>query len=109
MRAGRLNQRVTIQKAVEQLDEYGDLRRTWTDVAVVSASILHQSGKEFSKNSIDLSQTTASIRIRFRDWVDAKMRIVDGKNIWSIQAVLPDYTGADFLDLVCINGLDDGR
>lgn len=43
----------------------------------------------------------ASIRMRFNDVVCAGMRARHGGDVYAIEAVLPDKSGYEYVDLVC--------
>ena len=100
MQAGRLDSRVTIQSPSQSVDELGQPIPGWTDVALVWASIRHLSGVEAIKADATVSTVKASIRIRWRTGLDAGMRVVHGLRVYSIEAVLPDVGGREYVDLV---------
>ena len=101
MRAGPLNNRVTLQALVEGQDEIGQPVTAWADLATVWADIRHQSGSEAIKANAETSIVKASIRIRRRTDVTAAMRVVHGATVYEIKAVLPDEQSRDKMDLVC--------
>ena len=100
MQAGRLDSRVTIQAPGTTTDELGQPIPGWTDVATVWASIRHLSGVEAIKADAVTSTVKASIRIRYRTGLNAGMRVVHGAQVYSIEAVMPDVGGREFVDLV---------
>lgn len=101
MQAGRLNRRCTLQAPSEVQDELGQPIPGWTDVALVWASIRHLSGVEAIKADAVTSTVKASIRIRYRTGLNAGMRVVHGAQVYSIEAVMPDVGGREYVDLVC--------
>jgi len=101
MRAGTLNNKVTIQQQASTQDDWGQPLNTWTDIATVWADIRHQSGIETIKADSPVSVVKASIRIRYRTGVDAGMRVLHGTTAYNINAVLPDVSKKQYLDLVC--------
>jgi SPP1 family predicted phage head-tail adaptor len=101
MRAGRLNKRITIQQLAAGQDEIGQPVQTWTTVATVWADICHQSGLEAIKGDAVTSLIKASIRIRYRNDLNAGMRAVYGATAYNILAVLPDVSGKEYVDLAC--------
>lgn len=103
MQAGKLNSRITIEQRTTTQDENGQPVETWTTVATVWAHIRHLGGLESIKADADVSILKASIRIRYRTGLDAGMRVVHGANTYDIETVLPDVSGNQHLDLVCIN------
>jgi SPP1 family predicted phage head-tail adaptor len=100
MQAGRLDSRVTIQAPGTTTDALGQPIPSWTDVALVWASIRHLSGVEAIKADATVSTVKASIRIRYRTGMNAGMRVVHGAQVYSIEAVMPDVGGREFVDLV---------
>lgn len=101
MQAGRLNRRCVIQQPGTVQDELGQPIPGWTDVALVWASIRHLSGVEAIKADAVTSTVKASIRIRWRTGLNAGMRVVHDAQVYSIEAVLPDAGGREYVDLVC--------
>jgi len=100
MQAGRLNRRCVIQQPGTVQDELGQPIPGWTDVALVWASIRHLSGVEAIKADATVSTVKASIRIRWRPGLNAGMRVVHDAQVYSIEAVMPDAGGREFVDLV---------
>lgn len=99
--AGRLNQRITIESPSASVDSLGQPVVGWQVVAMVWASIRHQSGAEAIKADAPISAVKASIRIRYRTGLDASMRVLHGATIYHIKAVLPDLARREYVDLVC--------
>ncbi len=109
MKAGTLNRRITIQKLGEGRDEYNEpIPGVWVDVATVWASVAHKSGLETVKSDADVSIVSASIRIRYRESITAGMRVLYGRTVYDIRAVLPDASGKVYTDLVCQSGANQG-
>lgn len=97
----QMNSRVTLQARSASVDALGQPVETWSDVATVWANIRHPSGLSAIKADADVSIVKASIRIRYRTDIDAGMRVVHGARIYDIQAVLPDESERQTVDLVC--------
>lgn len=83
--AGRLRHRVRIEQLVNLLDSNGDalqddqageVARVWEEVATVWAAIEPLSAREFIQSQATQSQITARIVIRFREGLNAAMRLV---------------------------------
>ena len=88
MRAGSLNQRITIQSPSNTQDSLGQPLNDWTDICTVWASVSDISGKEYVSAASERSEVTTRIIIRIRDDIRADMRIVHGTDIYNILAVL---------------------
>lgn len=107
MLAVKLNKRITIQKMGPDQDEIGQpIPADWVDVVTVWADIRHQSGMEAVKADAPVSVVKASIRIRYREGINAGMRVLHGSTAYNITAVLPDVAKKEHVDLVCevVNG-----
>ena len=100
MKAGDLRNRITIQLQSNVQDANGEMVNTWSDVALVWASIKHVSGLSAIRSGMDVSSVKASIRIRHRTGINAGMRILNGDSVYTIEAILPDDR-REYLDAVC--------
>ena len=101
MAAGQLNSRVSIQARAAGQDALGQPLESWTTLANVWANIRHPSGSEAIRADAQTSIVRASIRVRLRTDVTARMRVVHGSTTYEIKAVLPDVVRGEFMDLVC--------
>lgn len=101
LQAGKLNQRVTIQRQTQVQDAGGQLVDAWADVATVWADIRNPTGLGAIRADAQVSVVKTSIRIRWRTDIDAGMRLVHGMTVYDIGAVLPDHAGRTYVDLVC--------
>lgn len=90
MRAGSLRHKVTIQKATESQDSYGEPDPTWGVYAVVWASIEPVTGREYLQNRQTGVEITHKVTIRYLDGVTAKMRVLYDGRYFDIEAVLND-------------------
>ena len=101
MRAGALNNLLTIQQNGTSVDELGQPIEGWTDVAKVWGTIRHLRGVEAIKAGAVTSTVSASIRIRYRPDLNAGMRVLADGRTYEIKAVLPDMQRREYVDLVC--------
>lgn len=109
MRIGTLNRRVLLQRLVETPTGTGGTTQAWVDIAQVWAHLRHQSGMEVVRSAaVPVSVVKASIRIRFREDIDATCRALYGGTIYSILAVIHDSVGREYVDLVCETGQNNG-
>ena len=97
---GRLSSYCTLQQPNTAQDALGQPVPGWVDVAQVWADIRHQSGLSAIKAGADVSVVKASIRIRYRDGVNAGMRVLHDGVAYNIEAVLPDVSRHRYVDLV---------
>jgi SPP1 family predicted phage head-tail adaptor len=114
--AGRLRHRVKIQRRVDEQNETtGEMSVTWQNVAPVWAAIEPLSAREFIQSQSTQAQIVARVVIRYRDGIDASMRLVHSRTgrpdvIYNIHGVLPDLdSGLDYLTLPCSAGVNDGQ
>ena len=101
MEAGTLRHRITLQQKTGGKDAWGTpLPEAWADVSKLWANVRHQSGSEAIKADAEVSTVRASVRIRWREGINAGMRLGYLGAIYDIEAVLP---GPDriHMDLVC--------
>ena len=90
MKAGRLRNRITIQKQVSRKDELGQLVNEWVDICTVRAEIRDVSGKEYHSSQAEQTQTDCKILIRYRNDITSGMRVMCKGTYYVINAVLED-------------------
>lgn len=101
MKISQLRHRITIQRPTGAQDACGTPEAAgWEDVANVWANVRHQSGAESIKAGADVSIVRASIRLRWREGLNAGMRVLYAGGVYDIEAVLPGG-GRQYIDLVC--------
>src|SRR4051794_1564927 len=71
MRAGKLNQTITIERHAEVLDDYGVPRETWAPIATMKAEIVQASSDEFLSSAGQASETVIIFRTRFIEMTPA--------------------------------------
>jgi SPP1 family predicted phage head-tail adaptor len=106
MRAGRLNALVVIQRPAAGQDSAGQPNVGFVNLDAAGdgstwAQIRHLNGLETLRAGAAPSVVRASIRIRYRTDVTARMRVVYGSTVYEIKAVLPDEERKQHVDLVC--------
>ncbi|RXZ42707.1 phage head closure protein [Crenobacter cavernae] len=97
MRAGSLDQRVTLQAKTAIRSDWGEEIESWVDLATVWANVRFLNGKEFITAGQEAPQVSASIRIRARP-VSSAMRAIHKGVVYDIKAVLPGPKG-EYIDL----------
>jgi SPP1 family predicted phage head-tail adaptor len=117
--AGSLNRRGTIQRRTDGETPEGQPIDVWVDVAKVWANVKGQTGMGSItglQDNVAASINRYSVRIRFRQGIDAGMRwcFNDGNdapiesNPFDIKHVRMDWEGRDWTDLVCEQGGSQG-
>lgn len=88
MKAGSLNKRITIEKPVSSLDEYGDQTGSFELFAKVWAKIMPKSGRNSFIAGKHTTDTTHEIEIRYSEKVSqikSNFRIVFGTRVFEIE------------------------
>lgn len=95
---------------VIQDPETGETSQEWQLVAEAWASIEPLSAREFIAAQAAQSKVSARVVIRYRDGLDAAMRIVHRGKIYNIEGILADKnSGLEYLTLPVSEGVSDGR
>jgi len=105
--AGDLSHRITLQQQERTQDESsGEMVTVWVDLADVWAQIVPMSGREFIAASAEQSEVRGRMVIRYRDDINASMRVVYRGQKYDIAAVLPDNdSGVEHLTLMTTEGV----
>lgn len=113
--AGKLRHRLTIQRleniedsSGEVQDSNGDLIQEWVNVATVWGAIEPLSGREFIAAQAEQSKVVARITIRYRNDIDASMRIFHAykDTYYNIEGILADKeSGLEYLTLPVSEGV----
>ena len=100
MKAGTLDRRVVIETSVETQDTTGAPVSAWSTFAAVWASRRDTTGRERVLAGAETAMADAVYRIRWLPGVTAKMRLIEGPNVWDIVALaeLGRHVG---LELTC--------
>lgn len=116
MQAGKLSHRICPQKRVSsQNAETGEVVTEWINIAsstsdgCIWGEVTAVSARDFVAAQAFQNAVTARIKIRFRDDITAKCRILFRGKIYNIEGVLPDPdSGLEYLTLPCSEGTNDG-
>lgn len=111
LNAGELRHQITIQKRVDSRDATtGAITFEWQDVCQnIPARVTALSVKEFMASAAMQSQIVARIKIRYREGLDAKMRIIHKGQIYNPAGWLPDPdSGEEYLTAPCSLGVNEG-
>jgi len=101
MNIGDLRHRITIQQPVESSNTFGEVEKTWQDIATVWASIEPLRGREYFDSQQINAEVTTRIRIRYRPGIKPKMRVVYGERIFDIQSVIDVEERHKEIHLMC--------
>lgn len=101
MNIGAMRHRITIQQLVESSNTFGEVEKTWQDVATLWASIEPLRGREYFDSQQINAEVTTRIRIRYRPGIKPKMRAVYGERIFDIQSVIDVEERHKEIHLMC--------
>lgn len=88
MRAGKLDQQITVQRFTTVIDDYGTPVQTWTDLVTVRAQIIQASTTEFIQGGAR-DDTIVIFRVRWLDDVTTADRIVHDNTAYNIKELKP--------------------
>lgn len=110
MRAGQLRHRITIQRPGRVQDpDTGGMKDGWETVRSVWAAKRPSSAREFKQSRAGQSEIVGEFQIRYREGIDATMRILHNGKTYNIEGVLEDdKSGREHLTLPYSEGVNDG-
>ncbi len=100
-RLGALRHRVTIETPVRIADAGGGAEIDWQAVAAVWAEIQPKSGREVFESDQLGGRVTHDVRLRFRDGVTPKMRILHAGRLFDVRYVARAGTHGEWLICAC--------
>ena len=102
MKAGDLDQRVTVERQQGGFDELGQpLPDTWAPLFTCWAAVEPLTGREYIAASAAVSEVTARIRMRFRPWMTAEDRVIHNGTTYGIESVIDVRSEHRELHLMC--------
>ena len=101
MRAGKLDQRVTLEQLVEGQDEAGQPFEDWLPVFDAWAAVEPLQGREYMAAMAVVAEVTVRIRLRYVPGVDSTMRVKHGADTYGIQSVIHVKSAQRELQLMC--------
>lgn len=108
MRAGDLDQRITLQSRSVVQDAHGQDTITWVDIATVWAQCHSIRGREFFAAVQVQQEQTVKVRIRYRADVTQNCRLIWNGVNHDITGVIPVGRKV-MLEIMCLAGVKDGR
>lgn len=110
LNSGELRHIIKIQKQDNERGPDGSIQLAWQDVFTkVYASVEPLSGRELMLNGQVDSEISVRFRIRYRDGVNTKQRVVFKSKVFDIKSVINDNaSGIEWITLQCSEGLNDG-
>ncbi|AKD39458.1 phage head closure protein [Pasteurella multocida] len=109
IRAGRYNKVITLQVQKQIPTDYGGFNLKWVDFKTIRASIEPLQGREFFSAAQQQNETQLRIRIHYIPDVLPTMRIKYGDRLFAIVAAIDSKESHRELQLLCKEGVTDGR
>ena len=101
MKAGDLDQRVTVERYTSTQDELGQPIESWAPLFTCWAAVEPLTGREYLAAQAAVSEVTAKIRMRFRPWMTAQDRVIHNGITYGIQSVIDVRSEHRELHLMC--------
>jgi len=103
VKPGTLKNRCALQARTSGVDAVGQPVETWTEVTAFWANVRFTSGYESIKSEKTTETLRASIRARYplAQSANVGMRIVSAGITYNIEAIQPDASDREHVDLVC--------
>ena len=110
MQSGKLNQLITIERAVRPQNDAGDFAETWEPVpgfARIPAEVLPDRAQEFFAAQQIQATRNALVRLYYQPGITEQMRVVhhvrpDVDELWDIAGVVSFQSRQVELRLICI-------
>lgn len=101
MRAGALDQRVTLEQRVEGQDEAGQPFEDWLPVFDAWAAVEPLRGREVIRADAVANITDVLVKLRYRPGVTNAMRIRHGDDVYDIASVANIKSADREVELLC--------
>lgn len=109
MKAGRLRERISIQRRVNSLNDFGESKGVWTTLVDTWAAVAPLAGREFFNAQQVQSDVTTRIVCRYQSalsTVTPKDRIQHGADVYDIRSVIDLDSRHRELQFMCTRRLD---
>ncbi len=101
MKAGDLDQRVTVERYTSTEDELGQPIQSWAPLFTCWAAVEPLTGREYLAAQAAVSEVTARIRMRFRPWMTAEDRVIHNGTTYNIVSLIDVRSDHRELVLMC--------
>lgn len=101
MKAGQLDQRVTVERFTSTEDELGQPIESWAPLFTCWAAVEPLTGREFIAAQAAVREITARVKMRYRPGVTAADRIVHDGTTYSVTSVADVHSSRRELHLMC--------
>ena len=94
MNAGQLDQRVTVERLTEGVDEIGQSITTWAPVLSAWAAVEPLTGREYIAAAAVQSEVSTRVRMRYRPGITTADRVTHEGRLYNVVSVI-DYRSAN--------------
>ena len=101
IRAGKYNKAISLQKQVNESNDYGGVVSKWKTVANIRAAVEPLQGREFFASASVTNENIVRIRIRYGTSVDNTMRVKYGSRSLEIMNIIDSKEAHKELQLIC--------
>ncbi len=101
MKAGELDQRVTLQRREQGEDEAGQPFEDWLPYLSAWAAVYPLRGREIVAADAVASITDVRVILRYRPGITPAMRVQHGADTYRIESVIDVKSGRRELELLC--------
>jgi SPP1 family predicted phage head-tail adaptor len=101
MKAGKLRHQITIERASQTQNEYGEIVEGWETVGTFPASVEPINGREYFAAQAVQSEATTRIRMRYKPGILVTDRVTHGGTVYNIQSVINPEMRNEELLLMC--------
>lgn len=86
--AGKLDRKITIERATETVNEYGAASETWTPIATMRAERVQASVSEFARDYGLSPETAAIFRVRYLSGLGILDRLNEAGALYDIKELV---------------------
>ena len=101
MKAGQLDQRVTVERYTSTEDELGQPIEAWAPLFTCWAAVEPLQGREYLAAAALVSEVSARIRMRYRPWMTSQDRVIHEGTTYGIESVIDVRSANRELHLMC--------
>ena len=101
MKAGQLDQRVTVERFSRTEDELGQPIESWAPLFTCWAAVEPLTGREFIAAQAAVSEVKVKIIMRYRPGITPADRVSHNGQVYGIEAVIDVHSSRRELHLMC--------
>ena len=101
MKAGQLDQRVTIERQSQETDPYGQPIDEWLAIVNTWGAVEPLAGREYIAAMAVQSDVTTRVRLRYRPGITSADRVVHEGRLYNIVSVIDVRSDHRELQLMC--------